>query len=573
MIDLFKPTPRFEDGFLCNLVLNLRGATANCHSFDFSINSLRFTFRSQNSEFTLYKQNSASVTTWSWLRIDYSVIATAALARCDLESDTENASYLPGDPNFQGPDSEDETSVQEFQDAQSQSRPSVLGNSYLNNKHSQYVSNHPSMVTQTRKKKAGGGSKSAKRDRQDEKAQRRQSKRKKSRSDDEASYSGSEAPDSEPEDYETKLKAMEKENKLLKAQKVAWASGTKASKSGKPSTAVAHRALVTETAKQVAFPRTAFVDKNTIRFVTKKVMDAMDIAEFEGLEGEDLEAAHANWLDVHEDTVRLAYNELRNYQQGRAKDLWTSTHNLMDVDVPTPEEVEMVAKRKGMGNKDPNSRRMRVVFGWYWDKFLPIISSHKRWSPAKRHYNCISTARPNNDPNQMLYVTPSDEAYAVLVWENYAPHWTWKEQLLVPVQAAADKDKGKEGKDKEAAKPKPAAKPTYRAPTDEELQDARSKPTYTTPDGGVAKWGGWKKTGRKRYRALMEEIKLSKGDPTAKSGTKPRKQFEFVQALEKAILGVIQQENQVKLNGRAAKRNPAANKDDDVDSDHEIEWD
>ena len=171
MIDLFKPTPRFEDGFLCNLVLNLRGATANCHSFDFSINSLRFTFRSQNSEFTLYKQNSASVTTWSWLRIDYSVIATAALARCDLESDTENASYLPGDPNFRGPDSEDETSVQEFQDAQSQSRPSVLGNSYLINKHSQYVSNHPSMVTQTQKKKTGGGSKSAKRDRQDEKAQ------------------------------------------------------------------------------------------------------------------------------------------------------------------------------------------------------------------------------------------------------------------------------------------------------------------------------------------------------------------------------------------------------------------
>ena len=182
---------------------------------------------------------------------------------------------------------------------------------------------------------------------------------------------------------------------------------------------------------------------------------------------------------------------------------------------------------------------MRIVFGWHWDKFLPIISSHKRWSPAKRHHNCISTARPNNDPNQMLYVTPSDEAYAVLVWENYAPHWTWKEQLLVPVQAAADKDKGKEGKDKEAAKPKPAAKPTYRAPTDEELQAPGAKPTYTTPDGGVAKWGGWKKTGRKRYRALMEEIKLSKGDPNAKSGTKPRKQFEFVQALEKAILGVI----------------------------------
>ena len=52
MIDLFKPTPRFQDGFLCNLALNLRGATANCHCFDFLIGSTLFTFCSKFPEFT-----------------------------------------------------------------------------------------------------------------------------------------------------------------------------------------------------------------------------------------------------------------------------------------------------------------------------------------------------------------------------------------------------------------------------------------------------------------------------------------------------------------------------------------
>ena len=428
----------------------------------------------------------------------------------------------------------------------------------------------------TRKK----SSTSAKRERLDSKAQKRRSKRAKSQSDEEASHSGSEAPDPGAEDYASMLKAMEKENKVLKAHNSALESAAKGSKSDGLSTAAAVRTVVINTTRQVVFPRTAFVCDKTIKEVTRKVMDSIDIAEHQGLEGEDLVKAEANWVDAHTDTVRIAYNVYRNYHQQRCKELWTSTNNVNhDLDMPTPEEVELVAKRLGMSEKDPDPERMRAVFAWYWDKLLPIISSHKRWSPAKRHYNCISTARPNNDPKAMLYVTPSDEAYAVVVWENYAPHWAWKAEIKARNQAAkakkrAAKDNNQDPKDNNQD-PKDNNQEDalmVEGPTDKDKEDSRSKPAYTTPEGGVAEYGGWSKDGRKRYRALLKEIKATKGDPYSKKKAE-RQQFDYVKALEKEALKGIQQANNVKVNGRGSKRNPAANKDDEVDSDHEIDWD
>jgi hypothetical protein len=71
---------------------------------------------------------------------------------------------------------------------------------------------------------------------------------------------------------------------------------------------------------------------------------------------------------------------------------------------------------------------------------------------------------------------------------------------------------------------------------------------------------------------LLEEIKVTKGEPDSKSpGMK--KKFNHVKAVEMVALESIQQANNINLAGRAARRNPAANKDDEVDSDHEVDWD
>ena len=454
--------------------------------------------------------------------------------RSESESEEENSFLVPGNPKFDLPHSEDEVSVQD--DAQR----TVLGPSFLINKRHQDVSNHPSMVS----KKTRQSTKRANEENQDSKATRK-SKRGKSKNDEEASYSGSEAPDSEAEDDSTsKLMAVMKQNQLLKLQNQAYESAGRGSKSGPRSTASAIRNVIIEAAKQIAFPKCAFLNANTIKGATKKVMNSIDILEHEGLKPSDLKQAQADWVAAHQKTIRLAFNEYRNYHQSQAKKLWEYTNNIADFDVPNEQEVEAVAKRQGLTDKDPNPERMRQVFVWYWDSFLPIIASNKRWGKGKRHYNCLSTARPNNDPAETLYVTPSDEAYAVVVWENYAPFWTWKAEI-------------------KAAK---------REPTQEDLKDPRSEPAYTKPKGGVAEWGGWSKEGRKRYRTLLEEIKVTKGEPDSKTSAK-KKQFNHVKAVEMVALESIQQANNINLAGRAARRNPAANKDDEVDSDHEVDWD
>ena len=122
MIDLFKPTPRLQDGFLCNLVLNLRGATANCHCFDFLIGSTLFTFCSQFSEFTTLQTKLCicDYSVWPVWLITLSLLlqlgwfaGSASRDRpIDPESDVENHTFIQGDPNFQLPDSEDEESIQ-----------------------------------------------------------------------------------------------------------------------------------------------------------------------------------------------------------------------------------------------------------------------------------------------------------------------------------------------------------------------------------------------------------------------------------------------------------------------------
>ena len=180
----------------------------------------------------------------------------------------------------------------------------------------------------------------------------------------------------------------------------------------------------------------------------------------------------------------------------------------------------------------------------------------------------------------MLFVAPSDEAHAVLVWENCAPHWTWKAEIEARNGAAKGKNQAAKGKKQDPKDPNQDPKgknqegPTDNVlgPTDKDKEDARSVPKHTLPNGGVKEWGGWKREARSHYRALLKEIKASKGDPNVKSGPK-KKQFDYVKALELATLKKVQDDNAVKLTGRAAKRNPAANRDEEVDSDHEIDWD
>ena len=146
------------------------------------------------------------------------------------------------------------------------------------------------------------------------------------------------------------------------------------------------------------------------------------VAEFQTLKGDGLVLAKTDFIERHKDVVRHAFNQHRNYLQtqmqnnGFKRALKSGEWTLETL--PTPEELEMVMQRQGLEEGSENLERNQKVFDFYWDVLVPVVSGNKRWSSGKRWHCLMSTARPNGDPDQQLYVAPSGEAFAVLMWEN-----------------------------------------------------------------------------------------------------------------------------------------------------------
>ena len=448
-----------------------------------------------------------------------------------VDSDAENKSFLPGHPNYQAPETEDEESDQEHPDAQ----PSVLQDRFLNNKHTQYISNHPSKMAKTRS--------SGKNKKQDAKAKRREQKRKRAEEESEEEDSGSETEDTTAR-LKEELKKLKRVADQAKAEARAAKSRGSGSRSNARSTQDAIDNVIVDVTKDVLFPRTPFVNPNNIEYATSIVMDGMDILEHEGMEPKELKKAEDKWIQDknHQKLVRITMNNQRNYHQTQLVKLFKATIDNPDFELPTPEEIEMVAKRQGLTDRDPNHQRMRAVFLWYWDKMMPIISSNKRWGTGKRNFNLMSFARPEGDMSKPTYVTVSDEAYAVVMWKNYHDFWVFKKKLQ-------DED---------------------REPTEEEKKKPEAKPVWTQQKAGVCPWGGWDKEGRRRHRELKVEIKVTKGN--AEGTTNEKKKFKHVQDVEKACLAQIHEKKAIDPNGRSKRRNPAVNKALEIDSDCEPDW-
>ena len=66
---------------------------------------------------------------------------------------------------------------------------------------------------------------------------------------------------------------------------------------------------------------------------------------------------------------------------------------------------------------------MRQLFDIYWDELIPKVAGHNKWGPGKRHYKLMQEARMDNDPNKPKLVTSLDEAFCVVLWENYIDRW------------------------------------------------------------------------------------------------------------------------------------------------------
>ena len=115
--------------------------------------------------------------------------------------------------------------------------------------------------------------------------------------------------ETEKENEELKLQIL----RLKKRQKLEKSGTSRASGSG---TAKAMEREVSKTTKTVLWKVCKFIKSDTkLNKATKLVMEQMELAELEGLEGEALVEAQESWKATYRKVVRTSMNKQRNYVQ------------------------------------------------------------------------------------------------------------------------------------------------------------------------------------------------------------------------------------------------------------------
>ena len=117
----------------------------------------------------------------------------------------------------------------------------------------------------------------------------------------------------------------------------------------------------------------------------------------------------------------------------------------------------------------------------------------------------------------------------------------------------SDEERGKKKKRGKGKKKKGKKK------EDEKEPDPDSIAPYTITDGGALPYGGWNKTGQKRYRDLLKMI------------TDSKKERHVIEADAEALQR-IRKFHKVDERAARAKKGKKAQEVKEIDSDHEPDW-
>ena len=126
------------------------------------------------------------------------------------------------------------------------------------------------------------------------------------------------------------------------------------------------------------------------------------------------------------------------------------------------------------------TEREKEAFFWFFGEFLSCVVGKRQWT-AHKQYQQISQATMTGSSDKL--VTISDEAFALLIYENYFDKWT--------TQANAQ-----------------AAQSVQR-----ERKVIRGK--YTVQNSGTCKYGGWSHDGMKRFNYLYALVAEDRKSPQA----------------------------------------------------------
>ena len=239
----------------------------------------------------------------------------------------------------------------------------------------------------------------------------------------------------EVERLQALLAVKEKENAEYKATVSSLAKkGKKSSgKSARIPTDENTTTAVLSSVSETLWRNTKFlVSDAELSVACKEVM--ADLPQFRKLldpVSEDVEENVEAFVKAFGTTILTTINEKRTTAQSGLRKAWLARAR-KGLSLPTPPQLLEVIKRQDLEfdelNPDKNKER-REWHLWYWDELLPKVAGQKRWGYSIRNYGCIASHSPPGE-NQPNYITSSDEALVIILYENCAQRWPYQYEYV-----------------------------------------------------------------------------------------------------------------------------------------------
>ena len=129
------------------------------------------------------------------------------------------------------------------------------------------------------------------------------------------------------------------------------------------------------------------------------------------------------------------------------------------------------------------------AYVWFFGTFMECVAGKRGWG-KKKYREEVSKAQVKGIGEMTMLVTVCDEAFALLLYENYIDKWMKKYHSEREIPAATGDANGNKGK-------------------------KRMKGKFTKGSVGHCEFGGWSELGVRRYNELCTLAKLDRLDPQA----------------------------------------------------------
>ena len=154
--------------------------------------------------------------------------------------------------------------------------------------------------------------------------------------------------------------------------------------------------------------------------------------------------------------------------------------------------------------RQAETEREMEAFFWFFGEFLVSVCGARQWGKQKEH-ELISKATLMGTGEKL--VTKSDEAFALLMYENYIGKWKKQGNIKDNEDEQHEEDEDEQHEEDEETAQSVAGKKTSNN------KAVRGK--YTIHNNGTTKYGGWSEKGMARFNELYELVRVDRKCPQA----------------------------------------------------------